>query len=272
MLVEIFRTAKRYWHIELLGGTDKRFTWRRLLLPSLSLALVVLAGWGFFWAVGAGQFDGLEEPLDGSSLIRWGMIPALAERLLADLVHCADLDSLARMTGPIADHLQCDLAEISFLDGGGSRPAQQAHADGMEGAQPQAFRQRPDQGADALAADGPGDRALLVDDDPARLLARLQQRLVGACAQRVSGRTRLHMETCHQATALVECADGLDAAASFDRDLLGWDLAPHTGTELVPTDDTGFGLRFVESALAMPQPAVQREHLGCSKTGRERPW
>lgn len=41
------------------------------------------------------------------------------ERLLADLVHCADLDSLARMAGPIADHLQCDLAEISFLDTAG---------------------------------------------------------------------------------------------------------------------------------------------------------
>lgn len=31
--------------------------------------------------VGAGQFDGLEEPLDSSSLIRWGMIPPLAERI-----------------------------------------------------------------------------------------------------------------------------------------------------------------------------------------------
>jgi cbb3-type cytochrome oxidase maturation protein len=32
-----------------------------VLIP-LSLALVVLAGWGFFWAVGAGQFDDLESP------------------------------------------------------------------------------------------------------------------------------------------------------------------------------------------------------------------
>jgi EAL domain-containing protein (putative c-di-GMP-specific phosphodiesterase class I) len=39
------------------------------------------------------------------------------ERLLAELVSCTDLDALARMTGPVADHLQCDLAEISFLDG-----------------------------------------------------------------------------------------------------------------------------------------------------------
>ncbi|HEX5016998.1 MAG TPA: EAL domain-containing protein [Actinomycetes bacterium] len=38
------------------------------------------------------------------------------ERLLAELVACSDLDHLARMTGPIADHLNCDLAEISFLD------------------------------------------------------------------------------------------------------------------------------------------------------------
>lgn len=32
-----------------------------VLIP-LSLALVVLAGWGFFWAVSAGQFDDLESP------------------------------------------------------------------------------------------------------------------------------------------------------------------------------------------------------------------
>ena len=41
------------------------------------------------------------------------------ERLLSDLVACPDLDSLARMTVPIAQHLQCDLAEISYLDEGG---------------------------------------------------------------------------------------------------------------------------------------------------------
>lgn len=33
-----------------------------LVLIPLSLALVVFAGWGFFWAVGAGQFDDLESP------------------------------------------------------------------------------------------------------------------------------------------------------------------------------------------------------------------
>jgi cbb3-type cytochrome oxidase maturation protein len=33
-----------------------------LVLIPLSLALVLLAGWGFFWAVGAGQFDDLESP------------------------------------------------------------------------------------------------------------------------------------------------------------------------------------------------------------------
>ncbi len=38
------------------------------------------------------------------------------ERLLADLVDCADLDRLAQMTSPIGEHLQCDLAEISFID------------------------------------------------------------------------------------------------------------------------------------------------------------
>jgi cbb3-type cytochrome oxidase maturation protein len=32
-----------------------------VLIP-VSLALVVLAVWGFFWAVGAGQFDDLESP------------------------------------------------------------------------------------------------------------------------------------------------------------------------------------------------------------------
>jgi cbb3-type cytochrome oxidase maturation protein len=30
------------------------------VLVPLSLALVILAGWAFFWAVGAGQFDDLE--------------------------------------------------------------------------------------------------------------------------------------------------------------------------------------------------------------------
>jgi EAL domain-containing protein (putative c-di-GMP-specific phosphodiesterase class I) len=38
------------------------------------------------------------------------------ERLLVELVECSHLDELARMAGPIADHLTCDLAEISFLD------------------------------------------------------------------------------------------------------------------------------------------------------------
>jgi cbb3-type cytochrome oxidase maturation protein len=32
------------------------------VLVPLSLALVVFAGWAFFWAVGAGQFDDLESP------------------------------------------------------------------------------------------------------------------------------------------------------------------------------------------------------------------
>jgi EAL domain-containing protein (putative c-di-GMP-specific phosphodiesterase class I) len=43
------------------------------------------------------------------------------ERLLAELVACDDLDSLARMTTPIAAHLKCDLAEISYLDDTGER-------------------------------------------------------------------------------------------------------------------------------------------------------
>lgn len=33
-----------------------------LVLIPLSLALVLLAGCGFFWAVGAGQFDDLDSP------------------------------------------------------------------------------------------------------------------------------------------------------------------------------------------------------------------
>jgi cbb3-type cytochrome oxidase maturation protein len=32
------------------------------VLVPLSLVLVALAGWAFFWAVGAGQFDDLETP------------------------------------------------------------------------------------------------------------------------------------------------------------------------------------------------------------------
>jgi cbb3-type cytochrome oxidase maturation protein len=32
------------------------------VLVPLSLALVVFAGWAFFWAVGAGQFDDLDSP------------------------------------------------------------------------------------------------------------------------------------------------------------------------------------------------------------------
>jgi cbb3-type cytochrome oxidase maturation protein len=32
-----------------------------VLIP-LSLVLVVFAGWAFFWAVGSGQFDDLENP------------------------------------------------------------------------------------------------------------------------------------------------------------------------------------------------------------------
>lgn len=32
------------------------------VLVPLSLALVVFAGWAFFWAVGNGQFDDLETP------------------------------------------------------------------------------------------------------------------------------------------------------------------------------------------------------------------
>lgn len=32
-----------------------------VLIP-LSLLLVIFAGWAFFWAVGAGQFDDLESP------------------------------------------------------------------------------------------------------------------------------------------------------------------------------------------------------------------
>ena len=33
-----------------------------LVLIPLSLALVIFAGWGFSWAVNAGQFDDLEWP------------------------------------------------------------------------------------------------------------------------------------------------------------------------------------------------------------------
>ena len=36
--------------------------------------------------------------------------------------------------------------------------------------------------------------------------------------------------------------------ARFWGDLLGWEVDSPAGTELRPTDDTGFGLRFVGSA------------------------
>ena len=32
------------------------------VLVPLSLALVVFAGWAFFWAVGSGQFENLDSP------------------------------------------------------------------------------------------------------------------------------------------------------------------------------------------------------------------
>lgn len=42
--------------------------------------------------IGAGQFDGLEEPLDSSALIRWGMVPPLAERIaMGTIVHMPPL-------------------------------------------------------------------------------------------------------------------------------------------------------------------------------------
>ncbi len=50
-----------------------------------------------------------------------------------------------------------------------------------------------------------------------------------------------------------------ESLARFWCDLLGWDLAPDAGTELVPTDDTGFGLRFVGSAL--PRVGLNQVHL-----------
>jgi cbb3-type cytochrome oxidase maturation protein len=33
-----------------------------LVLIPLTLVLVIFAGWGFFWAVGTGQFDDLDSP------------------------------------------------------------------------------------------------------------------------------------------------------------------------------------------------------------------
>ncbi|MET0534438.1 MAG: cbb3-type cytochrome oxidase assembly protein CcoS [Steroidobacter sp.] len=48
-----------------------------LVLIPLSLALVVLAGWGFFWAVNAGQFDDLESP--GWDVLRDESTPARDE-------------------------------------------------------------------------------------------------------------------------------------------------------------------------------------------------
>lgn len=38
------------------------------------------------------------------------------ERLLASLVECSSLDALAQSTAGIATHLECDLAQISYLD------------------------------------------------------------------------------------------------------------------------------------------------------------
>jgi cbb3-type cytochrome oxidase maturation protein len=42
------------------------------ILVPLSLGLVAFAGWGFFWAVGNGQFDDLESP-------GWDVLQADAE-------------------------------------------------------------------------------------------------------------------------------------------------------------------------------------------------
>lgn len=36
--------------------------------------------------IGAGQFDGLEEPVDGAALVRWGLVPPLAEGIAAGTV------------------------------------------------------------------------------------------------------------------------------------------------------------------------------------------
>jgi cbb3-type cytochrome oxidase maturation protein len=47
-----------------------------LVLIPLSLALVVLAGWGFFWAVSTGQFDDLESP--GWEILRNEVPPVIA--------------------------------------------------------------------------------------------------------------------------------------------------------------------------------------------------
>jgi cbb3-type cytochrome oxidase maturation protein len=50
-------------HRDYLGPLERDRSMSILLvLIPLSLALVLLAGWGFFWAVGAGQFDDLESP------------------------------------------------------------------------------------------------------------------------------------------------------------------------------------------------------------------
>lgn len=49
-----------------------------------------------------------------------GQDSSTLERLLVDLVDCRDLDRLAQMTVPIGDHVECDLAQISFIDPSGS--------------------------------------------------------------------------------------------------------------------------------------------------------
>lgn len=50
-----------------------------------------------------------------------------------------------------------------------------------------------------------------------------------------------------------------ESLARFWRDLLGWVRAPHAGTELVPTDETGFDLRFVPAAE--PRVGLNQVHL-----------
>ncbi|WP_107764369.1 VOC family protein [Nocardioides terrigena] len=59
--------------------------------------------------------------------------------------------------------------------------------------------------------------------------------------------------------ALTIRATDPDRLARFWVDLLGWDVSPDSTTQLVPTDDTGFGLRFVPATH--PRVGLNQVHL-----------
>ena len=65
------------------------------------------------------------------------------------------------------------------------------------------------------------------------------------------------------------CVDAQDpqGLARFWAGLLGWDVAEEDGTGLRPTDDTGFGLRFLPAAA--PKRAKNAAHLDLTSASPE---